>query len=326
MANYNDYILARNTYYIKYESDAVNYDYITVDLYVWSGTASTPPATPKTLTVYKVQTTDTKVAVDVSDYIKSFLDPVIDDTWLTNDTSNGHYGEIVWVKWTVRAYKLQSNGIIGNLFQTVNQPPKPATLGYGDFIDGANSTAISNTMVIGTDKYSNSTAFNYNCISGTVSTNTDTILTRSNVDYKNSCSHHHTTYSIAYLNKYGIWDDLKFNRLSKRTVEISNDKYDFYTKNPSEYSTNIATTKIYNIKSKEEYLLNTDLLDDVQNSYMEQLFTSDRHYLIDWDDSKIHPVILSDKKFEPKLSKYEKAKIQWTVKFELANNKINDIR
>ena len=77
MANFNDYILARCPYFINYETTPTNYDYVTVDLWVYSGTASAAPSIP-TLTLYNLPGSSTVL------YTKAELDSTQIGVRLTN--------------------------------------------------------------------------------------------------------------------------------------------------------------------------------------------------------------------------------------------------
>lgn len=321
-----DYILARSPYYVVYSATASSYDYCVIDLSIWTGSIYDVPADPTyNLTVYKSKASNEDVYADISDYIKGYLDPIINTDWLSGTVS---VVETCWVKYKVTSYKISAG--VGLQYEEVFSPIKVATLGYGYHEQGANPSLDSMILVDPTEHYS-ANNFNY-----TVSINSSSYDTSTNIirdpylsvisASKTLCSGEHNLYEIAFLNKCGVFDTFLFTRASKRILNITSNDYQFFQESPYNFSTNISTSKILDSNGVEEWTLNTDLLDESQNEYLQQLFQSDRWFLLDYSRGLVIPVLLSDKKFEPKYSLYEMAKIQWTLKFKSANSKINDIR
>lgn len=327
MQNYNDFILTRSPYNITYSATASLFDYATLDLWIWSGDKTTPPSTKNfSLTSYKARTTDTSLYFEVSDYISGLLDPQITDTsYFTGNTASFSPNEAVWVKWVLKSYKL--NGGIGTLYQTATQSGKPATLGYGYTSEGYNPTLSSNTLINQSNRFGVDTYYHYDLSLNTTTNQSSQLFTRvSATPNKTLCTNPYNFYQIIFLNKDGVFDSMDFNRKASRSLSITSDKYDFYRTRADIFSQYTATTRIYNINANEEWVLNTDLLDDYNNEVIQELFLSDRWWLYDAKNNIAYPAILTDKKFDEKLGVNEKAKIQWTCKFEIANNKINDIR
>lgn len=321
----DDFVLARSPYYITYNNS--NFDYCIIELYLWKGSNSTPLTPSFTNTAYKLKNSDTFLWVEVSDYIRSFLDPQLNATWFNEIPVSG-LNEVCWFKYIIRSYK--KSGDSATIVQTKQSDLMVASLGYGFHNEGNNPQPISNTLINPVDRYSTENSIDYLTTIRENSFNSNDIIKREPVQRINSnlvlCNNGHREFQIIYLNKYGIWDSFLFNRVSKRSVEIKSESNNFYQLRPDNYSIYSATTRNTNIDSTEEWVLNTGLLNEVQNIYLEQLISSDRWYLLNLEKGSLIPVVLDDKKFEEKLGIYEKAKIQWTIKFKSANSKINDIR
>jgi len=350
MISNTDFILAESPYYITYSATASTFDYATVELFIWTGDNTIPTTANYPLTAIKIRYDDNFVTCDISDYILGHLDPTIDDTWfdylpLTVDStevtvdsteitvdseflnamSTNEFGEFVWVKWILKAYKVI--GDVTTLQDTVDSSIHIGCLGKGYHINGANSTPPSMTLLDPVDKYSTQLTTNFRVTISPTASNTSSIVFRQPIfTNKIICSQKNREFQVAYLNSFGVWDTMLFNRASRRNLNISSESSQFYQKRPDQYSVRTGTTRVQNVVIGEEWVLNTDLLDDAQNKYMEELVSSNRWYLLNQADETIIPVILTDKKLPEKLSKYEKAQIQWTLTFENANNKINDIR
>lgn len=346
----NDFILSRSPYYITYNAPASDFDYCTIEMYLWTGDNTLPTLPNYVLTSYKAKTTDDFLWVEVSDYIRSFLDPRLDTTWYSNyaltvdstnysvddsdlsvDTSyltitgGNTYKEVCWVRFILRSYKISFG--VGLLVDTIQSPIKVGTLGYGFHTEGNNPKPPTNVLVNPYDKYSTYHSANYLTTIRATASNTNYVIERQPMDTDiQICNWGNKEYQIIYLNKYGVWDSMLFNRVSKRSIEIKSDTIDFYQSRPDMYSIFTPTTRTSNIDVNEEWILNTDILNDRQNYYMQELILSDRWYLLNQQENLLIPVVLDEKKFDEKLGFNEKAKIQWTLKFKSANSKINDIR
>lgn len=346
----NDFILSRSPYYITYNVNASDFDYCTLEIYLWTGDNTMPSLPNYVLTSYKAKATDNFLWIEVSDYIKSFLEPQLDATWFTDFaitvdttdysvddenltvdtnyltiTGSNNFKEVCWARFVIRSYKISFG--VGLIVDTIQSPLKVATLGYGFHNEGNNPKPTSNVLVNPIDKYSTYHSANYLTTIRSSATNTNMIIERQPMDTDiQICNWGNKEYQIIYLNKYGVWDSMLFNRLSKRSVQVKSETSDFYQNRPDSYSIYSPTTRVSNIDSNEEWVLNTELLNERQNYYIEELMNSDRWYLLNQQEARLIPVVLDDKKFEEKLGNYEKAKIQWTLKFKGANAKINDIR
>lgn len=346
----DDFILARSPYYVTYNAPASAFDYCTVEVFLWTGNNITPSTPNYTLTAYKAKSTDDFVWFELSDYIKSFLNPKLDTTWysnfgitadstiitadstgLTADTNYltvsgiNAFNEVCWARFIIRSYKLTLG--VGLLYETIQSPLKVATLGYGFHTEGNNPKPPTNVLIDPVDKYSTNTSINYNTSIRATASNTNNIIERNLVEtnYK-IFSNGHRELQILYLNKFGVWDSMLFNRVAKRSSEIKSETSQFYQRRPDNYSIYAPTTRTSNINVTEEWILNTELLNERQNWYIEELINSDRWYLLNQEEFSLIPVVLDEKRFDEKLGIYEKAKIQWTLKFKSANSKINDIR
>lgn len=324
--NYNDFIMARSPYNVIYSATASMWDYFTTELYIYQGgiTASLPSTPTDTMTSYKVRSTDTFAYAQIDDYIKGYLDPqIIDDNYINGITAS--YGEACWVKTIVKSYKIVDS--VGALYQTITTT-KPATLGYGYFTDSANPImGTTNSIVNQSDRYG---VYGYTHYDVDVNTSTNLsseLISRTiSNDFKSLCPGQFGLMQIIFLNKYGVLDSFDFSRKMTRSIAITSSNYDNYRLRPDAYNYREATKKVYNINATEQWILNTDLLDESQNEVMQQLLLSDRWWLYDGAKGLIVPVILNDKQFDEKTSVNDRSKIQWSLKFEMASPKINDIR
>ena len=149
----NDFILSRSPYYINYAATASSYDYCIINLSIWTGsvTASTVSAS-YSLTAYKAMSSDTNLYLDISDYIKGYLNPTIDSIWVDDTIDNYISDETCLVKWTLKSYKINSG--FGVLFETRISDTKVATLGYGYHEEGINPKPPTNMLVDTTHNYS----------------------------------------------------------------------------------------------------------------------------------------------------------------------------
>lgn len=126
-----------------------------------------------------------------------------------------------------------------------------------------------------------------------------TVSTNSNGDYdKEVCGN----YALYYLNARGGWDSFIYTGFCKKTDAITQYTFDHsYNNNTPEFEKGRYATEI-----KEEYELNTGLLNDEQSLlYAKHLASSNRCYLHIIDEGKIFPVVISDNSISYKQAESE---------------------
>ncbi len=334
-------------------------------LWIWSGQydkpSTTNPAHNFLIRKSKVSSSDTFLEVDLAPYIKSMLDPQVS---FDNNESIA-YGEGVYYQYDYTTFLSnghiwQSNIAGPTKFATLGynwnyEGEASASYNYGSF-----------GFVDGEVKKNYYQYINYKDASFNLSgaTNSNAMITRTtHIPTTSELVCTAQPVIIVYLNKKGLWDTFsitgKFDISSKVTREI----YDRTTRNPISVSRqNFHSSMVNNLNYKESYVLNTGIITEEQGQLIEEIIISKKVYLIIFEkalsqynagytaDSTLvtadnaivtvdnvgtvstttkfyqQPVVIAENEFAKKTRAIDKAKISYTLKFESANSKINNLR
>jgi len=94
----------------------------------------------------------------------------------------------------------------------------------------------------------------------------------------------HPNIRLTWLNKYGAWDYYNFNAKSVKTT-LSNKKtfnqtVGSYQGTGFSYTTGNGGAKVYDVQSKESYVLNTEYLNEETGRWLESVINSTEVYII----------------------------------------------
>jgi len=89
---------------------------------------------------------------------------------------------------------------------------------------------------------------------------------------------------LTWLNKYGAWDYYSFNAKSVKTTTSSkktfNQTVGSYQGTGFSYTTGNGGSKVYDVQSKESYVLNTDYVNEETGRWLESIINSTEVYII----------------------------------------------
>lgn len=131
-------------------------------------------------------------------------------------------------------------------------------------------------------------------------------------------------YDVVFKNKWGVLETLSFSMKSTKSLSIEDTNY---LRGIVDYngSFNVArhTRKTINTFASEEWILNTDWMEEYMNDVFKELMMSEEIWVVD-RYNVITPVNKSDTQFNYKTRVNDKL-IQYTMKFKLSHNIINSI-
>tara|TARA_R110002050_G_scaffold44127_6_gene105243 strand:- start:1308 stop:2699 length:1392 start_codon:yes stop_codon:yes gene_type:complete len=94
----------------------------------------------------------------------------------------------------------------------------------------------------------------------------------------------HPSIRLAWLNKYGAWDYYNFNAKSVKTTSSNkktfNQTQGSYQGTGFSYATGNGGAKVYDVQSKESYVLNTDYVNEETGRWLEGVINSTEVYII----------------------------------------------
>lgn len=197
------------------------------------------------------------------------------------------------------------------------------------FAEGVGKVTVNTTDTQITDSGNTSQKIQYITVPSDSNTfkvyDTDDTTVLKTIKVVEVCEPKFTPYKVTFVNKYGAFQDLFFFKRTEEKFNVTDETHSrniLKTTNAS-YDTNAPQRERYNVNAGTEITLNTGFVNENYNSAIEELFLSENVW-IRWE-GKTLPVIAKDKKFTQKTSLNDRL-INYTVNFEFAFNKINNVR
>ena len=132
---------------------------------------------------------------------------------------------------------------------------------------------------------------------------------------------------ISFVNKFGVVQDLWFDKLRKDNIQISNSSYTKSTIKETaagiSYSLNNASEIPTGFSAKKSMTLNTGFVTEDQNEVIQQLMLTENAWI--HEDSNVFPIIPKTSSLQYKTSLKDKL-INFTIDFEYAYNELNIIK
>jgi hypothetical protein len=125
-----------------------------------------------------------------------------------------------------------------------------------------------------------------------------------------------------FKNKFGVWQTIPFNKLSKKSQDFTNESYNGLISNYGNYALNKHVKQTFNVNGKEKITVNTDFIPEEYNLLFTELMLSEFIYLE--ENGTVLPVNLMKNTFEKK-TKLNNKLIQYSMDFEYSFNLLNNI-
>jgi len=208
--------------------------------------------------------------------------------------------------------------------------------GYGEFSEGINPTiggtgqAIqTNTDIYLPDNTASYIPINYSTGKIAIST-TDTIKQIGSplvtFTINRVCDTKFGSTKVTFVNKFGALQELYFFFKQQETVNVSSENYKsnlVTNTDPATYDITRHQVSTYNVNAKETISLNTPFVADNYNLVLEQLLLSEHIWLT--KDGTTYPIAPKTKSLQKKTSVNDRL-VQYTMEFEYAFDKINNVR
>ena len=133
---------------------------------------------------------------------------------------------------------------------------------------------------------------------------------------------------VTFVNKYGALQDLYFTKRNNESLNIKNEGYKVSVADFANFSydTTSHQARTLNLVGNESVTLNTDYIDESCNEHIRQLMLSEQVWMTRLtDEEKIVPLKVKGNSLQIK-KKVIDMLIQYTMQFDVAVDKINNIR
>ena len=324
---------------------------IDLKLYVYSGTSGNYTSSDLKYEISKSRiSSQDNIVLEISELVKDYL---------ISSFNNDYVCSTKWVSAVVQYYNSETGELFAsNGTQTFNYL---AFDGYGDFqeeinpqlstdllqnslnmylpegiagklpifAEGVGKVIIDSTTTQITDSGNSNQKIQYITIPANTSTveiyAPDASKLLKTVTVNNVCEPKFTPYKVSFINKLGVYQDIYFFKKTTESFNVTDETYKRNIINTSTltYGTNDGQKQRYNVNGSTKITLNTGYVKEDFNSALEELFLSENAW-IRWE-GKTLPVIISSKDMTLKTVLNDKL-IDYTVGFEFAFNKINNVR
>jgi hypothetical protein len=135
-------------------------------------------------------------------------------------------------------------------------------------------------------------------------------------------------YKVTFVNKYGALQDLWFFKKSVETTDITSEQFkaSIFSQADNTYKTYQHQQQAFMSQGKDRITMNTGYVNDDHNAVIEELLLSEQvWYTKITDEELVVPVIPRTKTVTYKTSVNDKL-VNYTIEFENAFDKINNIR
>ena len=143
--------------------------------------------------------------------------------------------------------------------------------------------------------------------------------------FKPQCEPKYYPVTIDFINRYGSWARIFFQKVKKRSINVKTNEYKF---NPASLpnvpsATGNGQIKEFNTNGKETIKLNTGWVNDLYAEYIQELMLSERVLLLDYEtDTNYTPVKIKTKSLEKQVG-LNNGMINYELEFEFAYDMIN---
>jgi len=152
----------------------------------------------------------------------------------------------------------------------------------------------------------------------------DTTLLKT-ITVNNICEPKFTSYKVTFVNKHGAYQDLYFFKKTVESFSVTDETYksNIIDSDTIAYNTNSAQQTRYNVNAVSSIKLNTGFVKESMNTTIEELFLTENAWIR--YEGKTLPITPKSKNLELKTSLNDKL-INYTIDFEFAFNKLNNVR
>ena len=324
---------------------------VTLKIYIYTGTAGSYTANDLKYTIQKERLSNqTNIVLEIGELVRDYIDVTFNNDynstaiWVTTaetlieeetgveyETGSprvtnflafdgyGHFEDDINPQLSTHALYTSNNYYI----------PENTAGKFPIFAEGVGKVTIDTTDTQITDSGNSNQKIQYVTIPADSSTikvyGTDDTTLLKTVTVNNICEPKYTSHKVTFVNKYGAYQDLYFFKKTVETFNVTDEMYkvNIVDSDNADYNTYDGQRQRYNTNAQTTLTMNTGFVKEDFTSAIEELFLSENVW-IRWDGQTL-PIVPKTKSFTQKTSLNDKL-INYTVDFDFAFNKINNVR
>ena len=139
------------------------------------------------------------------------------------------------------------------------------------------------------------------------------------------CEPKYSPVAVDFLNRFGSWSRIFFQKANRRTINIKTNEYKF---NPSTLPfnpTDEGQIKDFNINATESITLNTGWVNDLYGEYIQEMMLSEKITMFDPDYLNQYVPVRTKSKSLKKQTGLNDGTINYTLDFDFAYDLINTV-
>ena len=143
--------------------------------------------------------------------------------------------------------------------------------------------------------------------------------------FKPQCEPKYQPVTVDFINRYGSWSRIFFQKAKRRSIEVTTSQYKFNPKELPWTPQDIRQSQEFNINGKESIKLNTGWVNDGYAEVLQQLMFSEKILICDYENNQDYaPVKVKTKSLE-KQTGLNNGMMNYTLDFEFAYDMINNV-
>ena len=324
---------------------------VTVQIYIYTGTSGNYNSNDLKYTIQKERLSNqTNIVLEIGELVRDYIDVTFNNDyrsttiWVT--TAETLIDEVTGIEYETGSPKVTNylafDGY-GHFEEDINPQlstnalytsnnyyiPESTAGKFPIFAEGVGKVTIDSTDTQITDNGNSNQKIQYITIPADSSTikvyDTDDTTLLKTVTVNNICEPKFTSYKVTFVNKYGAYQDLYFFKKTVETFNVTDEMYkvNIVDSDNADYNTYDGQRQRYNTNAQTSLTMNTGFVKEDFTSAIEELFLSENVWIR--YNSQTLPIVPKSKSFTQKTSLNDKL-INYTVNFDFAFNKINNVR
>ena len=143
--------------------------------------------------------------------------------------------------------------------------------------------------------------------------------------FKPQCEPKYQPVVVDFVNRYGSWSRIFFQKAKKRSIQVKGNEYKFNPKTLPYVSENIRQNQEFNINGRESIKLNTGWVNDGYAEYLKQMMLSEKLVLCDYENNTDYAPVKVKIKSLQKQTGLNDGMMNYTLEFEFAYDMINTV-
>ena len=323
---------------------------IVLDIYVYTGLSTGYTDTDKKYTLNKTLIAgETKINFEIAELVRDFINIEFNDdyvsyaVWVRTDATIRDEDDVEFTYGSPSSNTYLALDGFGYFEEGTNPElarhallttntlylPEGTAGKLPIFAEGVGKVTIDSVDTEITDSGNTNQKIQYVTIPADSSTiqvyDTDDSTLLKTITVYNVCEPKFTPYKVTFVNKFGAFQDIYFFKKTTESFTVTDEtfKRNIFESSGVTYDTYRGQRERYNTNARTTISLNTGFVNENFNSAIEELFLSEKVF-IRWDGQTL-PIIPISKNLQLKTSLNDRL-ANYTVNFEFAFNKINNVR